>query len=133
MRPRRWSVTELPRRSSDHGINSAQAVQSVFSLRLNAFGSDVFAWHGRCPAEAIGAISRSVARGYARGTSSISTKSQAGGYNPQQTGFVAPASFLKVSHRRTAIKSNQAVAESSALARCSTTRTRQPLHDDRRA
>jgi len=64
MRPQRSSITEFPGRSSDHGINSAQADQSGFSLRLNAFGSDMFAWHGRCPAEAIGAISRSLAGGY---------------------------------------------------------------------
>ena len=33
-----------------------------------ASGSDVFAWHGRCSSDAvaIGAISRSLARGYAR-------------------------------------------------------------------
>ena len=133
MRPQRSSITEFPRRSSDHGINSAQADQSDFSLRLNAFGSDVFAWHGRCPAEAIGAISRSVARGYARGTSSISTKSlpavrswdvnrrairanisctahgtrsfgQAGAYNSRRKRFAVPADFSKVSHCRTAIK-----------------------------
>src|SRR5258708_40264919 len=39
---------------------------------------------------------------------------QAGAYNPRRTRFAAPASFSKVSHCRTAIKSNQAVAESSA-------------------
>src|SRR5260370_17015436 len=40
---------------------------------------------------------------------------QAGACNPRRSKSAAPASFSKVSHRRTAIKSNQAVAESGAL------------------
>ena len=55
-------------RSSDHGINSAQATPSSLSLQPSALGSDVFAWHGRrsSDAVAIGAISRSLAGSYAR-------------------------------------------------------------------
>src|ERR1700694_4949645 len=66
MRPQRWSIAEFIGRSRDHGINPAQATQGAW-LRLVALGFDVFAWHGRCPAEAvaIGALSRPLAGGYA--------------------------------------------------------------------
>jgi len=63
--------TERPptaERSSDHGINSAQATPNGQSLQPGAVGSDVLAWHGRCSSGvAIGAISRPLAGGYARG------------------------------------------------------------------
>jgi hypothetical protein len=85
------SARRRRKRSSDHGIISAQATQSGLSLQLSALESDVFAWHGRCSSDAvaIGAISRSLARGYARDQRRPRSKQSLGLQSGRGTGIFA--------------------------------------------